>query len=166
MQHLDFYPPVDLAEIAKRTSKVLGIELDEDGAEVISKRSRGTPRVANRLLRRVRDYAQLIADGKIDGDVATKALERLGIDDKGLDRLDKKFLRAITDKYDGGPVGLDTLAATLSEEVDTITDIIEPYLMNVGFLKRSPRGRLATRGAYKHLGIDPPKTDSSQEMIF
>jgi Holliday junction DNA helicase RuvB len=166
VQHLDFYPPADLAEILMRSAVVLQVALSGDGAGTISRRSRGTPRVANRLLKRVRDYAQVRAGGKIDADVADEALERMGIDDKGLDPLDMLFLRAITDKYDGGPVGLETLAATLCEEVDTLTDIIEPFLMKIGFLKRSPRGRIATRGAYEHLGLDAAGREDIQERIF
>lgn len=165
-QHLDFYPSEDLAKIIMRSSLVLKIEVDRAGADIISRRSRGTPRVANRLLKRVRDYAQVRAEGKIDADVAVGALENMGIDDKGLDQLDMLFLRAIIEKYDGGPVGLDTLAATLCEEVDTLTDIIEPYLMKIGFLMRSPRGRIATRRVYEHLGRDMPSRDNNQGRIF
>jgi len=166
IQHLDFYPPEDLAVIVKRSSGVLEIELDGDGAAVMSRRARGTPRVVNRLLKRVRDYAQVRAKGKIDANVATEALERMGIDEKGLDPLDKRFLYAIIQKYEGGPVGLETLAATLCEEVDILTDIIEPYLLKIGYLQRSPRGRLATRGAYNHLGIDPNKPGENQGNLF
>jgi Holliday junction DNA helicase RuvB len=166
IQHLDFYPPEDLSKIALRSSVVLGIELDEEGADTIAHRARGTPRVANRLLKRVRDFAQVRAGGKINAEVATIALERMGIDDKGLDPLDKRFLSAIIDKYEGGPVGLETLAATLCEEVDTLTDLIEPYLIKVGFLKRSLRGRIATRGAYNHLGMEPPRHDEKQGSLF
>ena len=166
IHHLDFYPPEDLAVIVKRSSGVLEIELDGDGAAVMSRRARGTPRVVNRLLKRVRDYAQVRAKGKIDANVATEALERMGIDEKGLDPLDKRFLYAIIQKYEGGPVGLETLAATLCEEVDILTDIIEPYLLKIGYLQRSPRGRLATRGAYNHLGIDPNKPGENQGNLF
>jgi Holliday junction DNA helicase RuvB len=166
IQHLDFYPPEDLAMILLRSAQVLVIELSADGADTISHRSRGTPRVANRLLKRVRDFAQVRAAGKIDADVAIEALGHLRIDDRGLDPLDMQFLKVITDKYDGGPVGLETLAATLCEEVDTLTDIIEPYLMKIGFLKRSPRGRMATRGAYEHLGVEPPGKGEMQERMF
>ncbi len=166
IQHLDFYPPEDLAEIIMRSSQVLKIEVNQEGADIISRRSRGTPRVANRLLKRVRDYAQVRAGGSIDEKVADEALANMGIDDMGLDPLDKRFLRAIMEKYDGGPVGLETMAATLCEEVDTLTDIIEPYLLKIGFLQRSPRGRIATRGAYKHLGIETPGKENNQGVMF
>jgi Holliday junction DNA helicase RuvB len=166
IQHLDFYPPEDLARIILRSSEVLKIVVDEAGADVISHRSRGTPRVANRLLKRVRDFAQVRAAGKINNTVADDALKKLGIDDMGLDQLDKRFLHSITDKYEGGPVGLETLAATLCEEVDTLTDIIEPYLMKIGFLKRTPRGRMATRHAYDHLGVSHPAPNTGQERFF
>ncbi len=166
IQHLDFYPPEDLAKIIMRSSGVLKIDVDTEGAEVISRRSRGTPRVANRLLKRVRDFAQVRADGSIDSKIADDALRKLGIDEVGLDQLDMRFLHSITDKYEGGPVGLDTLAATLCEEVDTLTDIIEPYLMKIGYLKRTPRGRIATRHAYKHLGVSHHEPENAQERIF
>jgi Holliday junction DNA helicase RuvB len=166
IQHLDFYPPEDLAKIIMRSSGVLKIDVDTEGAEVISRRSRGTPRVANRLLKRVRDFAQVRADGSIDSKIADDALRKLGIDEVGLDQLDMRFLHSITDKYEGGPVGLDTLAATLCEEVDTLTDIIEPYLMKIGYLKRTPRGRIATRHAYEHLGVSRPEPENSQERFF
>lgn len=166
IQHLDFYPPEDLGEIIMRSSQVLKIEVNQEGADTISCRSRGTPRVANRLLKRVRDYAQVRAEGSINEPVADEALANMGIDDMGLDLLDKRFLRAIMEKYDGGPVGLETMAATLCEEVDTLTDIIEPYLLKIGFLQRSPRGRIATRGAYKHLGIETPDKEENQGLMF
>jgi Holliday junction DNA helicase RuvB len=156
---LDFYDPEAIAAIIRRSARILGVEIEDAGIREIARRARGTPRVANRLLRRVRDYAQVMAGGVITEAVALEALARLEIDFLGLDEVDHKVLRAIIDKFDGGPVGLDTIAASISEEADTIMDVYEPYLMQVGFLQRTPRGRLATRRAYEHLGL-PPKGPS------
>ncbi len=155
---LDFYDQTAIEAILKRSATILGVGLDEAGAREIARRSRGTPRVANRLLRRVRDYAQVVAKGKVTEAVAKIALQKLEIDDIGLDEVDHKILRTIVQKFEGGPVGLDTIAASVSEEADTIMDVYEPYLLQLGFLGRTPRGRVATRLAYEHLGLPPPKT--------
>ena len=152
---LDFHDVEALSRIIRRSAGILGVAIDDAGTIAIARRARGTPRVANRLLRRVRDYAQVRADGAITGDVAAEALERLEIDALGLDAVDYRVLRAIIDKFDGGPVGLETIAAAISEEADTIMDVYEPYLMQLGFLQRTPRGRQATRLAYEHLGVEP-----------
>ncbi|GAG16897.1 unnamed protein product, partial [marine sediment metagenome] len=153
---LDFYQEEAIATIVRRNARVLDVGIDEEGTAEIARRARGTPRVANRLLRRVRDFAQVMADGVITEAVAQEALSRLEIDALGLDEVDHKVLRAIVEKFDGGPVGLDTIAASISEEADTIMDVYEPYLLQMGFIQRTPRGRLATRLAYEHLGL-PPK---------
>ncbi len=153
---LDFYDETAIATIVRRSAAIVGVPIEEDGAPEIARRSRGTPRVANRLLRRVRDYAQVRADGVITPEVAREALVRLDVDELGLDEVDHKVLRAIIEKFDGGPVGIDTIAASISEEADTIMDVYEPYLMQVGFLQRTPRGRVATRHAYGHLGLEAP----------
>ena len=152
---LDFYETDAIAQIVRRSAHILQVALDEGGTEEIARRSRGTPRVANRLLRRVRDYAQVMADGAINVEVAGEALSRLEIDRLGLDEVDHKVLRTIIEKFNGGPVGLDTIAAAISEEADTIMDVYEPYLLQLGFLHRTPRGRVVTRAAYEHLGVPP-----------
>jgi holliday junction DNA helicase RuvB len=150
---LEFYKVDDLMIIVNRSARILGIPIDESGAIEIAKRSRGTPRISNRLLRRVRDYAEVRADGRITRDVADHALGMLEVDEKGFDRMDRKILSTIIEKYDGGPVGIETLSAAVSEEKDTLEDVYEPYLIQLGFLHKTPRGRLATRLAYEHLGI-------------
>jgi Holliday junction DNA helicase RuvB len=152
---LDFYQQEDMATLVRRNAALLQLPIEEDGALEIACRARGTPRVANRLLRRVRDYAQVMADGVVTRDVAREALARLEVDDLGLDEVDHKVLRTIVEKFDGGPVGIETIAASISEDADTIMDVYEPYLMQVGFLQRTPRGRLATARAYQHLGLPP-----------
>jgi holliday junction DNA helicase RuvB len=149
---LDYYPVDDLGKIVRRSAGILGVRTDADGADEIAKRSRGTPRIANRLLRRVRDFAEVRHDGAITGDLARAGLELFEVDELGLDRLDHSVLRMIVDKFGGGPVGLSTLAAAVGEEPDTVEDVVEPYLMQLGFLKRTPRGRVATGAAYQHLG--------------
>jgi len=154
---LDFYRSEELRAIIVRAGRILGIEIDEDGADELAKRARGTPRIANRLLRRTRDYAQVKERGRIDKDTAKKSLEMLEIDEAGLDRLDRTVLEAIVAKFDGGPVGLDTLAAALAEEKDTIADVVEPYLLQEGFIKRTPQGRVATERGYAHLGRGRPR---------
>ena len=151
--HLDFYPHDDLEVIAKRSAQILGVEIDNEGAYEIAKRSRGTPRIVNRLLRRVRDYAEVDYDGRINKDVATDALNRMEVDTFGLDEMDRKFLLTIIDKFEGGPVGVGTISAAIHEEKDSIEEIIEPYLIQIGFLDRTRRGRMATRLAYDHFGI-------------
>ena len=157
VHRLDFYTAEDLLEIVRRSAKILGIAMDDAGAEEISRRSRGTPRVANRLLRRVRDFAEVRAGGKITLAVAKEALGMLGVDEHGLDEVDRNLLLAIIQKYSGGPVGLNTLAASLSEEEDAIEEIYEPYLMQLGLLDRTQRGRVATALAYKYFGMDEPR---------
>jgi Holliday junction DNA helicase RuvB len=153
---LEFYTDDELRFIVQRSAEVLGIACDEDGAAEIAMRCRGTPRIANRLLRRVRDYAQVRGNGVIDRPTATKALEMLEVDSHGFDELDRRLLRTIIEKYDGGPVGLNTLAAALAEEEDALEEVYEPFLIQIGFLNRTPRGRVATRLAYDHLGIPMP----------
>lgn len=154
--HLDFYPHEDLEIICKRSAEILGVEIDEEGAREIARRSRGTPRIVNRLLRRVRDYAEVDYDGKITREVASDALNRMEVDTYGLDEMDRKLLLTIIEKFNGGPVGLGTLSASIHEEKDSIEEIIEPYLIQIGFLDRTPRGRLATPLAYHHFGINLP----------
>ena len=150
---LDFYQEEAIQTLLRRSASILGVEAQQDGVEEIARRARGTPRVANRLLRRVRDYAQVMASGVVTGEVAREALSRLEIDALGLDEVDHRVLRALVERFDGGPVGLETIAASISEEADTIMDVYEPYLMQLGFLSRTPRGRVATRRAYEHLGL-------------
>ncbi len=150
---LDFYDNAATEIILKRSARILQVKAEEEGLREIARRARGTPRVANRLLKRVRDYAQVIADGVISQSVAIAALNKLEVDPIGLDEVDHKVLHTIIDKFNGGPVGLDTIAASISEEADTIMDVYEPYLLQLGFLERTPRGRLATRLAYEHLGL-------------
>ena len=169
---LDFYPAEELVKIVQRSAALLRIDIDEAGAASIAQRSRGTPRVANRLLRRVSDFALVLQDGAIDGAIAKEACERLGIDDGGLDEMDRRLLMIIVDAYEGGPVGLDTLAAAMAEPRDTIEDVYEPFLLQQGFLGKTPRGRIATRKAYEHLGVPRPGEDqcggtgSSQGVLF
>jgi Holliday junction DNA helicase RuvB len=153
---LELYDAVDLGVIVCRSAGILGVEIDPAGSEAIAARSRGTPRVANRLLKRVRDFAEVRGAGRIDADVATEALELLDVDRAGLDRLDREILGAICAKFGGGPVGLSTLAVAVSEEQDTIEDVYEPYLLQQGLIMRTPRGRVATPAAYSHLGLEPP----------
>jgi Holliday junction DNA helicase RuvB len=145
----------------------LGVELDDEGAVIISRRARGTPRIANRLLKRVRDFADVRAEGRITREVADEALGMLEVDELGLDDVDRQVLRAIVEKFDGGPVGLDTIAASISEEPDTIMDVYEPFLLQLGFIDRTPRGRVATRRAYAHLGVPyPERAPSGQPPLF
>ncbi|MBI5097542.1 MAG: Holliday junction branch migration DNA helicase RuvB, partial [Nitrospirae bacterium] len=150
---LDFYKPEELKKILQRSANILDVHLDESGAEEIACRSRGTPRIANRLLRRVRDYAEVKADSVITKDVARKALTMLEIDERGFDMMDRKLLLTIIEKFNGGPVGVETIAAAISEDKDTIEDVYEPFLIQEGFLSRTPRGRMATPHAYRHFGI-------------
>jgi Holliday junction DNA helicase RuvB len=155
---LDYYPVDDLGRIVRRSAGILGVQTEGEGADEIARRSRGTPRIANRLLRRVRDFAEVRHDGVITGDLARAGLELFEVDEEGLDRLDHGVLRVVAEKFGGGPVGLSTLASALGEEPDTIEDVVEPYLMQLGFLKRTPRGRVATERAFRHLGISVPGT--------
>ncbi|MEA2347839.1 MAG: holliday junction helicase RuvB [Thermoleophilaceae bacterium] len=153
---LEHYAEQELAEIVRRSARILDVEIDDEGARAIALRSRGTPRVANRLLRRARDYAEVRGAGRVDAGMAAEALDLMEVDAAGLDRLDREILRTICAKFAGGPVGLSTLAAAVGEETDTIEDVYEPYLLQQGLLKRTPRGRVATPAAYAHLGLAPP----------
>jgi len=163
---LDFYDKESIETILKRSARILQVKAEKEGLAEIACRARGTPRVANRLLKRVRDYAQVRADGIITRPVATEALSKLRVDDIGLDEIDYKVLHTIIDKFNGGPVGLDTIAASISEEADTIMDVYEPYLLQLGFLDRTPRGRLATRLAYQHLGLPYNKEKPPQPTLW
>ena len=160
-QRLDLYRPDDLARIVRRSAGILDVEVDDGGATMIAGRARGTPRVANRLLKRVRDFAEVRGGGAIDASLAGEALELLEVDEAGLDRLDRDILRAVCEKFEGGPVGLSTLAHAVGEEADTIEDVYEPYLLQQGFLKRTPRGRVATSAAFAHLGLERPAAAAS-----
>jgi Holliday junction DNA helicase RuvB len=153
---LDFYTEADLVQIVNRSARILNVGLTGDGAVELARRSRGTPRIANRLLRRVRDFAQVEGDGTIDQRVAHNALNRLNVDERGFDEMDRRILQTIIEKFSGGPVGIETLAVAVSEERDTIEDVYEPFLIQLGFLARTPRGRVATRLAYGHFGLVPP----------
>jgi len=157
VQRLEFYSAADLAGIVLRSAGILGVEIDTDGAAEIAKRSRGTPRIANRLLRRVRDYAEVKADGLINANIADRALDLLNVDVHGFDHMDRRLLLAVIEKFDGGPVGVDSLAVAIGEERGTIEDVIEPFLIQQGFLMRTPRGRVTTQSAYQHFGIKPPR---------
>ncbi len=160
IHHLEFYTPKELEKIITNSAKVLGVGIDKEGAAEMAKRSRGTPRLANRLLKRVRDFAQIQYDGQITGEVAALALDLLEVDRCGLDQTDRMLLRTIIEKFGGGPVGLDTLAAAVGEDSGTIEDVYEPYLIKNGFLNRTPRGRVAADAAYRHLGILLPERES------
>jgi Holliday junction DNA helicase RuvB len=164
-QRLNYYPPADLEQIVMRTADVMNVQVDKAGAEEIAKRSRGTPRVANRLLRRIRDYAQVRADGHITKKVADDALLLLEVDQFGLDDMDSRILKAIIEKFEGGPVGVGTIAAAVGEDVGTLEEVYEPFLVQNGFLQRTPRGRMATAQAYKHFGFNPP-AGSGQPTLF
>jgi Holliday junction DNA helicase RuvB len=168
VMRLDFYPVADLTMIVRRSARMLGTPIDEAGALEIAQRSRGTPRVANRILRRARDFAEIKGSGAIDPSIARLTSERLEVDAAGLDDMDRRLLRVIIDSYDGGPVGVETLAAALAEPRDTIEDVYEPYLLQIGMLGRTPRGRVATRKAYTHLGITPrkPVPEDPQGTLF
>ena len=163
---LELYEPKELAKIVTRSAGILGIDIEADGALEIASRSRGTPRIANRMLKRVRDFAQIMSDGVITYSTAKIALDRLEIDELGLDSGDRRMLNAIIQYYNGGPVGVETLAAAIGEEAVTIEDVVEPYLMQIGFLQRTPRGRCATRAAYLHLGLTPPGTVADDNPRF
>jgi Holliday junction DNA helicase RuvB len=161
---LEFYTPLELTKIVTRSSSLLNAPIDEEGAFEIAKRSRGTPRIANRLLRRVRDYAEVKGNGKITKAMADAALVMLDVDPVGFDLMDRKLLEAVLFKFNGGPVGLDNLAAAIGEERDTIEDVLEPYLIQQGFLQRTPRGRIATPVAYAHFGVTAPQTGPNGEL--
>ncbi|MGZ8068684.1 Holliday junction branch migration DNA helicase RuvB [Aeromonas salmonicida] len=156
VQRLEFYNVKDLTDIVSRSARCLGLEMTGDGALELARRSRGTPRIANRLLRRVRDFAQVKSDGRIDGPIAARAMDMLDVDNEGFDFMDRKLLLTVIDKFMGGPVGLDNLAAAIGEEKDTIEDVLEPYLIQQGYLQRTPRGRMATPRAYAHFGLQRP----------
>jgi Holliday junction DNA helicase RuvB len=172
VQRLEFYNTEELATIVRRSAKILNVELNDDGALQIAKRSRGTPRIANRLLRRVRDYAQVKADGVVTSKIADAALDMLSVDEHGFDSMDRRLLLAVIEKFEGGPVGVDSLAAAIGEERGTIEDVIEPFLILKGFMMRTPRGRVATGHAYRHFGIKIPQhnlgsseTESSEDLF-
>jgi holliday junction DNA helicase RuvB len=160
VHRLDFYNESDIEEIVRRSSRILNVPVDADASKEIARRSRGTPRIANRLLRRVRDYAQVRADGRVTGDVGRAAMKLLEVDEHGFDEVDRKLLRTIIDKFGGGPVGINSIAAAINEEKDTIEDIYEPFLIQAGFLDRTPRGRVATARAYEYFGLIAPRRDS------
>ncbi|GAB4370456.1 MAG: Holliday junction branch migration DNA helicase RuvB [Deltaproteobacteria bacterium] len=163
---MEYYRPEELEEVIRRCARTLAIPVDEEGAREIARRSRGTPRVAIRLLKRVRDFAQVEGEGVIDRKIADHALLKMEVDREGLDVMDRKILRVILEKFHGGPVGVETISASVSEERDTIEDVYEPFLIQRGFLKRTPRGRVATAAACRHLGVPPPKRSSEQESLF
>ncbi len=166
VQRLEFYNSEELAHIVRRSARILQVEIENSGAGEIAARSRGTPRIANRLLRRVRDFAQVRADGLIDEGIARRALDMLNVDEHGFDVMDRKLLLAIIQKFDGGPVGLDSLAAAIGEERDTIEDVIEPYLIQQGFMMRTSRGRVVTRNAWLHFGLDAPQSPAVEADLF
>ena len=164
VQRLEFYSHQELTKIVRRAAKILQVDIEQNGALEIAKRSRGTPRIANRLLRRVRDYAEIKSNGSVTTEIAERALDLLDVDVHGFDLLDRKLLLAVIEKFDGGPVGLDNVAAAIGEERGTIEDVIEPFLIQQGFLMRTPRGRVATRNAYLHFGLEFPVNDKSQSV--
>lgn len=170
IQRLEFYSIEELARIVSRSATILDTPIDAEGAEEIARRSRGTPRIANRLLRRVRDFAEVRADGRVSAEIAAEALDMLSIDKHGFDQMDRRLLMTLIDKFDGGPVGIDSLAAALSEERDTLEDVVEPYLIQQGFIVRTPRGRAVTQYAYRHFGLKPARelqdlfTDSDKNL--
>jgi Holliday junction DNA helicase RuvB len=166
VQRLEFYAAGDLASILQRAAGILGIEIDADGAMELAGRSRGTPRIANRLLRRVRDYAEVKSDGRVTRSIAGKAMEMLNVDSQGFDAQDRRLLMTIIEKFDGGPVGVDNLSAAIGEERGTIEDVLEPYLIQQGFIMRTPRGRMATRNAYLHCGLKPPAAPAAPLELF
>ena len=166
VHRLEFYTTEELALIVGRSARILGVDMNPAGALEIARRSRGTPRIANRLLRRVRDFAEVLGDGTVTAEIADRALEMLKVDRHGFDQLDRKLLGALIERFDGGPVGLDNLAAAIGEERGTIEDVLEPYLIQQGFIMRTPRGRVATRSAYLHLGFKPPVAPPASEDLF
>ena len=166
VQRLEFYNLDELSHIVERSAGILEVQIEEQGAREIAARSRGTPRIANRLLRRVRDYAEVKADGKVSGEIAQQALDMLNVDEHGFDAMDRKLLLTIIQKFDGGPVGAESLAAAIGEERDTIEDVLEPYLIQQGFMMRTPRGRVATKNAWLHFGLDLPKNPAIENDLF
>ena len=165
VQRLDFYSAADLEAIARRSAGILNLPIEDDGAREIARRARGTPRIANRLLRRVRDFAEVEADGVVTGDVATGAMDVLQVDPSGFDAMDRRLLKTIIEKFDGGPVGIESLAAALGEERGTIEDVLEPYLIQQGYMMRTSRGRVATRNAYLHFGLTPAGPDAEPDLF-
>ncbi|MDH3538935.1 MAG: Holliday junction branch migration DNA helicase RuvB [Acidimicrobiia bacterium] len=165
IDRLDYYPPEDLQKIIERTARILDIEITDSGAALVASRSRGTPRIANRLLRRVRDYAVVRGDGHIDEAAANLGLKTFEVDDAGLDRVDRAILSAVIEKFNGGPVGLTTLAIAVGEEPESVEDAYEPFLLQQGFLKRTPRGRVATEAAYRHFGLTPPEPGGQASLL-
>ena len=166
VQRLEFYATDDLMDIVRRSAGILGLAIDADGAAQIARRSRGTPRIANRLLRRVRDFAEVRADGTVSGPVASGAMDMLEVDPHGFDAMDRRLLLTIIEKFDGGPVGIDSLGAAIGEERGTIEDVLEPYLIQQGFMMRTARGRVATNNAYTHFGLTPPERESVNRELF
>ncbi len=164
IEHLNFYNEDELVKIVKRSSIIMKVEIDEEGSFEIARRSRGTPRIVNRLLRRVRDFAEIKTGGKINKQIADEALAALGVDKAGLDKMDRLLLSTMIEKFDGGPVGIDTIAVSISEDADTISDVYEPFLIQSGFIARTPRGRVATEAAYRHIGLPVPK--NKQKELF
>lgn len=165
VQRLEFYTADELATIVNRSAGILGVKMDQEGAMEIARRSRGTPRIANRLLRRVRDFAEVKANGEVDQKISQQALDMLDVDQRGFDMMDRKLLLTIMEKFDGGPVGLDSLAAAIGEERDTIEDVLEPYLIQQGFMMRTPRGRVVTNSAYRHFGLKKQAEQKSADMV-
>ncbi|MCU0734165.1 MAG: Holliday junction branch migration DNA helicase RuvB [Methylotetracoccus sp.] len=166
VHRLEFYSVEELTRIVARSARILGLAMTPEGCLEVARRSRGTPRIANRLLRRVRDFAQVMADGTVSREIADRALDMLKVDPHGFDPLDRTLLRTMIERFDGGPVGLDNLAAAIGEEKGTIEDVLEPYLIQQGFIMRTPRGRVATRNAYLHFGLEPPRIAGPQEELF
>ena len=166
VQRLEFYSTEDLTTIVLRAAKILDVEIDPEGAKEIARRARGTPRIANRLLRRARDFAEVKADGQLTENVAARALDMLNVDVNGFDVMDRKLLLAVIQKFDGGPVGVDSISAAIGEERGTIEDVLEPYLIQQGFLMRTPRGRMVTRAAWIHFGLEPPAADPGVQDLF
>jgi len=166
VQRLEFYSAEDLEGITRRSAGILNLPIEDDGAKAISTRSRGTPRIANRLLRRVRDFAEVKGDGVVSGEIAEQAMDVLQVDPHGFDALDRRLLQTIIEKFDGGPVGIESLAAAIGEERGTIEDVLEPYLIQQGFMMRTARGRMATRNAYLHFGLKPPTSSANEELPF
>lgn len=164
VNHLDFYPKKDLEIIIRRSAEILNVEIEATGADELARRSRGTPRIANRLLRRVRDYAEILGDGRITGKITQRGLDEMEVDRFGLDEVDRKLLLSIIEKFEGGPVGVGTISASISEDRESIEEVIEPYLIQIGFLNRTPRGRIVTDAGYRHFGFEPPQTEQFQAL--
>jgi Holliday junction DNA helicase RuvB len=164
VNHLDFYPKKDLEIIIHRSAEILGVEIEATGADELARRSRGTPRIANRLLRRVRDYAEILGDGRITGKITQRGLDEMEVDRFGLDEVDRKLLLSIIEKFEGGPVGVGTISASISEDRESIEEMIEPYLIQIGFLNRTPRGRIVTDAGYRHFGFEPPQAEQFQAI--